>query len=128
MNASIHYQQSGRKWLLYAQVTLSSESMAGSVLESWLGDRLHTLALPEELIGRVLDSARDSVACIPAGIHQIRLLVYSTVLTPSHGQTWGFFRTVKNGWSTEDPAISTQEIAFFLYVEGGLLKNGAISD
>jgi hypothetical protein len=128
MNDSMRYPQSDRKWLPYAVLTLSSEALARDVLESWLSDRLHLLALPEEFSCRVLASASDSVACIPAGIYQIRLLIFTTGLTPSHGQARGFFRTVKNGGIPEDPAVYIQEIAFFLYVEGGFLKDGSIQD
>lgn len=110
----------GRGWLPYA----STEIPAGSVdrLVLWLVDILKSMALPIDFTGKVLSSARDAAGSIPVTAAKVRVLVFMPATNPPHGQTWGFFRTVRNEETpTETPAETPEQthvIAFYLYMEG----------
>ena len=121
MNDPTYNAHSRRGWLPYAvfetQSSASTETVE-QIVESWLTESLQPLALPLNFAAKVLASAQDASACIAAETANIRLQVFIPAIQAEHGQTWGFFRTVKNEDTAAGRGGSTQVISFYLYVEG----------
>jgi hypothetical protein len=118
MNNTNRYSPASRNWLPHASVDLSLDEVAGDFLDSWLRDNLRPLALPQCFSEKVIASARDAAASVPAGVGQVHLLIFTLVSHLLSDQTWGFFRMVKNGEILEDEPAGNYEIAFYLYAEG----------
>jgi hypothetical protein len=93
------------------------------IVESWLYESLQALALPLDFAGKVLASARDASACISEETSNIRLQVFIPTFQPAHGQTWGFFRTIRNEENSAGLSGSTRVISFYLYVEGSTRRD-----
>ena len=121
MNDPTNNAHSRRDWLPYAVLETPSSASAetvGQIVESWFTESLQPLALPLNFSAKVLASARDASTCISEETSNIRMQVFTPAIQPAHGQTWGFFRTVKNEDAAAGLGGSIQVISFYLYVEG----------
>lgn len=118
MKDSILNPYAGRSWLPYRQLEQFLDGAGEASVEAWLSDALQPLALPVEFARKLHAAVRDTAAAVPAGVSQLRVLVFLPDLHTVGGQTWGFFQTVKTVNSGDSSTGGTYEIAFYLYVEG----------
>ena len=121
MNNPTNTAHARRDWLPYAVLETPSSPSSGTIeqiVASWFNETLQPLALPLNFAAKVLASAQDASACTSAETANLRLQVFIPAIQAEHGQTWGFFRTVKNEIASGSPGGGTQVVSFYLYVEG----------
>jgi hypothetical protein len=110
---------SGFDWQLLGKLTLTEGSPTYSLVKTWLVETLSPLSLNTSLLDKIITSAKlaaEYTLQSPSAkrFKHIHLLVFTSAMHPSNGQTWGFFRIEKiDRLVEEDHAIE-----FYLYLEG----------
>ena len=117
MKDQIAHPLSDRDWQPFARLELACTAAAWQQLEEWLTQALRPLRLPAELCTKLLASASASTASIPREIDLLHLLIFTSTTRPAPGQSWGFFRVLKEEPPTQNNS-RTRAIIFYLYVEG----------
>lgn len=113
-------------WQLLGERQLPVGPAKDSALHAWLSTKLDSLALNEDLLGRITRSAQDALERAAESEHvrrdfkHLHLRVYSsdtTLVEPGSRQTWGFFRIEKVGLSHPDGDPMDHSIEVYLYLE-----------
>jgi hypothetical protein len=120
MNAK---DSSGVDWQLLGNLTLTEQYSKGGLIQTWLVEILSPLSLNTNLLDKIVTSAQLAAqytlqSTSARKIKHIHLLIFTSALHPSNGQTWGFFRIEKIDHLVEENQLPDHAIEFYLYLEG----------
>jgi hypothetical protein len=92
-------------------------------IKIWLVETLRPLNLKASFLDKILTSAQlsaENTLQSPAAnrLKHIHLLLFTSAILPSEGQTWGFFRIEKIDHLVEENQLPDHAIEFYLYLEG----------
>jgi hypothetical protein len=114
---------SGVDWQLLGKLTLTEQSPIDGLIQTWLVETLSPLNLNTNLMEKIIASAQlaaEFTLQSPSAkrFKHIHLVVFTSALLPSNGQTWGFFRIEKIDRLVEENHFPDHAIEFYLYLEG----------
>jgi hypothetical protein len=110
-------------WQTLGDLEVRTGSDIEGAIQAWLDKTLGPLALPSDLLDRILRSACEAATRAlqledpGMGFRHIHLLAFSSHSGEAKRQTWGFFRLEKLEAATEADSPN-HSIEFYLYLEG----------
>jgi len=115
---------SAPSWQMLGELILSAGSKPDELIALWLKELLAPLALHENFLTRVLQSAqkyagralRADVAA-DAQFNHIHLSLFGPNERTSKGQSWGFFRIEKIDSANQNRPHPDHTVEFYLYRE-----------
>ena len=116
-------QRMGTDWQYLSELELPPGSDAEQTIYVWLTESLKPLALPENFVNKLSESAQGAVVRI-TGVESMMKFEHIYIVLfvpPEHSlkeQSWGFFRVEKIMDPAEGAFLHGPLIEFYLYREG----------
>lgn len=116
-------QRMGTDWQYLSELELPPGSDAEQTIYVWLTKSLKPLALSENFVNRVSESAQGAVARITGAepilkFEHIYIVLFVPPAPDLKEQSWGFFRVEKIRDPAEGALMHGPLIEFYLYREG----------
>jgi len=121
----LHGQRNDSEWQLLGELELPAGMDLDGALRSWLTELFAPLALHEDFLNRLLQSAQAAAARVfldEVGMKSdhIHLVIHGPRNLETKQGTWGFFHVEKVIHPAGETSPVAHSIEFYLYAEGTL--------